>query len=344
MSSRQAIIDAATRHQVFLQRYGGQQSKEAVRALNKLRRDIVVRINQAGTTIRAQQLGAMLQEIESLAKAAMTDITSNAVIGMQNLALSESKFSVELFEKTTKAAFSSPSTEALIGAVENSPMAAPAGMASVSISTAYKDFSQKKVAEITQAIRDGVALGDSTGVIADKLATTMTTLTRRQLETLVRTSTNHISAMARNKVYEQNSDILDGYQWVSTLDGRTTMICASRDGKVYSTGSGPVPPAHWGCRSTTIPKVKPEFDLGSKVTGQRASKGAIGAKAVSGKTTYGGWLRQQPREFIDEALGPERSKLFRTGQLKIDQFVDPTGRVYTLQQLEQMNPFVFQDL
>lgn len=95
------------------------------------------------------------------------------------------------------------------------------------------------------------------------------------------------------------------------------------------------------CRSTTIPDVKDEYNLAKKAVGKRPSVGASGAEEVGGRTTYGGWLKKQPVEFIDEALGVERSRLFRSGKLTIDKFLDPTGRVYTLDQLKAMNPFVF---
>jgi hypothetical protein len=38
MSTQQFLMDAATRHQVFLQRYGNGRSKEAVKLLNRLRK------------------------------------------------------------------------------------------------------------------------------------------------------------------------------------------------------------------------------------------------------------------------------------------------------------------
>lgn len=44
MSSAQFLIDAATRHQVFLQRYGGGQSKEAVKMLTDLAKSINARL------------------------------------------------------------------------------------------------------------------------------------------------------------------------------------------------------------------------------------------------------------------------------------------------------------
>jgi len=83
--------------------------------------------------------------------------------------------------------------------------------------------------------------------------------------------------------------------------------------------------------------------MGAKIKGERPSIGAKGVERVSSRTTYGGWLKKQPKAFIDEALGPERSELFRAGKLSIDKFVDPTGRVYTLTQLQKMNPIAFQE-
>jgi len=102
-----------------------------------------------------------------------------------------------------------------------------------------------------------------------------------------------------------------------------------------------MPPAHWNCRSTTIPVIKPEFDMGAKIKGKRPSIGGKGAKLVNSKTTYGGWLKKQPRAFIDEALGPRRAELFVSGKLKLERFSDSTGRVYNLLQLQRLNPIAF---
>jgi hypothetical protein len=44
MSTQQFLMDAATRHQVFLQRYGNGRSKEAVKLLNRLRKKINARL------------------------------------------------------------------------------------------------------------------------------------------------------------------------------------------------------------------------------------------------------------------------------------------------------------
>lgn len=340
MSTRQYLIDASTRHQVFLQRYGAGESKKAIKLLNRLRRDINARLAQEPTAFQRNRLAIVLQDIEQLSAVAFKDIAGKVKSGAGNLAVDEAEFSTKLFNKASSANFAMPAENVLIAAVEAAPMAAPAGMAGITIDESLRDYGKKKAAQITQTITDGLILGDTTPEISKKVGSMMNTLHRRQLDTLVRTAANHTSSVAREMTYQQNSDLLDGYQWVSTLDNRTTMICASRDGKTYAVDSGVMPPAHWGCRSTTIPVVMDEFTI-AKPTKVRPAKGAAGAGTVSGKTTYGGWLKKQPKEFIDEALGVERSKLFRSGKLTIDKFVDPTGRVYTLDQLRSMNPFAF---
>ena len=89
------------------------------------------------------------------------------------------------------------------------------------------------------------------------------------------------------------------------------------------------------CRSTTVPKIKKEYDIGADVHGKRPSKGSSGMKLVNTRETYNSWLKRQSHEFQNEALGVERAKLFRAGKFGMKGFVDPvTGRTYTLAELK----------
>lgn len=56
---------------------------------------------------------------------------------------------------------------------------------------------------------------------------------------------------------------------------------------------------------------------------------------------YADWLRAQPAEVQDVALGPTRAKLFREGKLAVEKFVDPRGRPLTLQELAATRPESF---
>jgi SPP1 gp7 family putative phage head morphogenesis protein len=285
---------------------------------------------------------AVLEDIDSIYTSGYATIEQDVIRGVFALAEQEAGFSTKLYNIATEANFVLPSESSLMQAVELAPMAVPKDVG-LTIDAALTEYGDKKIEQIKQAITDGVVLGDTTPEISAKVGNIMTTLHRRQLETLVRTTTNHTSSVARQETFKQNEDILEGYRWIATLDNRTTLICMSRDQQKLRIGIDPMPPAHWGCRSTTIPIVKDEYNLGSGITGQRASKGAKGGETVSANLSYGGWLKTQPSAFVDEALGVERSRLFRSGKLTIDKFVDPTGRVFTIQELENQNPFIFME-
>jgi SPP1 gp7 family putative phage head morphogenesis protein len=304
--------------------------------LNRIKHDINARLAQEPTIFQRNRLEAVLKDINEIVSVGFNDITIKVERDMKDFAPIEAQYSTNLFNKVSTVDFELPADDQLISAVMTQTMATQRGVA-VTINDALIHFSKQKSLQVAAIIADGVTLGDTTPVISRKVGVIIDTLQRRQLDTLVRTITNHTSSISRQQVYNANADLMDGYQWIATLDNRTTLICGTRDKKIFQAPYGPMPPAHWGCRSTTIPKLKPQFDLGASVHGERPSRGGDGFEQVSARTTYGGWLKKQPREFVDEALGVERSKLFRSGKLPLDRFIDPTGRTYTLKELAGMD-------
>lgn len=153
----------------------------------------------------------------------------------------------------------------------------------------------------------------------------------RSAEALARTAVMHVSNVARGKVNQENADLLDGEQWVATLDTRTCAECGPEDGKVYPVGEGPVPPLHINCRCVRIPVVKSWKDLGFDLEdvppGSRASMDG----QVPDSLTYGEWLKTQSAEVQNDALGPARAELFRGG-MSVNRFVQD-GRVLRLDEL-----------
>lgn len=202
---------------------------------------------------------------------------------------------------------------------------------SMSIRQALTNFSTARVREVEQVLRDGV--GETSQQLI-KRVTAVIPLTKTRAGALVRTANNAASTIRMYETFEKNINLFEGYKWVSTLDSNTSKICMARDGEVYTYDKrNPRPPAHWGCRSVIVPKVKRQFDLGADVKGYRPSESG----EVSNRLTYGGWLKKQQKAFIDEKLGPARSKLFREGKVSIKGFVDPSGRTYTLEELEALH-------
>ena len=183
------------------------------------------------------------------------------------------------------------------------------------------------VSEISRKIRGTKAFGYKDGIPG---------LTERNAESIARTAVSGISASVREETFKANEQVIKGVRWVSVLDSRTSLVCQSRDGKVYPVGKGPRPPAHWACRSTVVAVLKSWKDMGIDLQdapeGTRASLNG----QVPEDVTYPEWLKSQSAEVQDIALGPSRAKMFRSGKVKVERFVSDEGRPLTLKQIRRL--------
>ena len=110
-----------------------------------------------------------------------------------------------------------------------------------------------------------------------------------QAETLIRTETNHFHAEADTRAYDAAG--VEEYEFVATLDSRTSEICAGLDGKHFpikeaKTGVN-YPPMHPRCRSTTV-----EYDP------EDAADWAASGQPMPDNMTYEEWTEEQ-----DESAG-----------------------------------------
>lgn len=196
----------------------------------------------------------------------------------------------------------------------------------------------------------------------------VTQITRRAAEAITRTAVNHISNEVRREFLAANSDLFEEEQYVATLDSRTTPVCRGNDGKRFPVGKGPRPPLHFNCRSLRVPVIdgdalgmrpakpvtekqllrefsekngfpapKKRADLphGTKTAYDQFARGRIRELTgrVPGQTTYQQWLTRQSASFQDDVLGPTRAKLFRSGGITLDRFVNRNGDEIPLSQL-----------
>ncbi len=159
-------------------------------------------------------------------------------------------------------------------------------------------------ADLVKRIRGTRSLNFSDGILE---------ISRRSAETMVRTAVTHTANATRQVIFEANDDLIKGVRYVAILDGRTTAICRALDGKIFPIRSGPRPPQHPGCRSTTVEILKGE--------------------ATPEYESYNDWLRTQPKPFVEDVLGVQKSKLYLKGDLTLDKFVDRKGMELTLDQL-----------
>lgn len=332
------LADQSTRRQVFVQRFGTSEARKLETIFKRIESQLVKEL-QTPTIPRELliQQATTLARVRRIMTESLAQFGDQLVTDMQGFLIVETDFAYSLLDKVVNVDTLRPSREQLQAAMEVT-MNAPVGKG-LTVGEAVTAFGKNKANEMTQLFRDGFVTGRTSGdMIQDVLNTTK--IQRRHAEAIVRTSTNHMAAQARKITEEANSDIVDGFEVVATLDSRTTLICGGLDGKHFP-HDAPRPPYHWSCRSTTIPYIKPEFRIPG-FEGERPAKGAEGVRQVSGDTKYSTWLRRQPAAFQDDVLGKTRGALFRRGGIKIEQFTDRNRATYILDDLKRNNKSAFE--
>lgn len=343
MSSDGYLSDAATRHQVHVQRYAGGSLKRLAKFITKAISTAKSRVSEGLSRYGTQRYEKQIQELQGELAGVYGEMKQQAVLDLTEFAGYEAEFNMTLLGKVVRTVvqLNKSNIEQVAAAALADPLDLEVGKGRqrISINGALDQYGTKKSAEIISEIRMGSALGETTGQITRRL-TSLGVQQRDHAGALVRTMTNHIASSARSQVMADNDDILKGKRRVATLDGRTTPLCRALDGTVVPMPA-PSPPFHWNCRTTEIPVLKDEFarDIPGST---RPAVGHDGAEQVSSKTTYGEWLARQPAAFQEDVLGPARYKLFSKGQLTIDRFVDDDGRTLTLKQLREREPMAFE--
>lgn len=343
MSADGYTTDAATRHQVYVQRFGsglaGKAAKFVRKAIKRAKEAVSEGLSQYATARYNRQIEALRGDLNAI----YGQLSEQQRLDLGEFAQYEFTFNSKLLGQIVKASvrLAEPSPEMIASAVLADPLelAVGKGRQVIDITGALAQFGSKKTADILSEIAIGSSLGETQRQIVRRL-TSLGVSHEEQVGSLVRTMTNHVASSARAETLKQNDDILQGHRWIATLDSRTTPVCRARDRKVYPL-DGPKPPAHWGCRSSIAPVLKPEYQR--EIPGStRPSVGPDGVEQVISKTSYGDWLARQPAAFQKEVLGPARYKLFSKGDLSIDRFVDDNGKQYTLDQLKDLEPHAFE--
>ena len=220
-------------------------------------------------------------------------------------------------------------------------------------------------AEVIRALRGTQALKHQDGLLQ---------ITKNDASKVVRTARNHVA----NVAYQQTYQAL-GVQfviWCSTLDGRTSFVCASRDGMRYRIDEPhPVPPAHPNCRSVLAPsfldelignrpfvralKVRGGYRINEEgnrearpasfrsigdMTKKQREKAGLEVGQVSANTSYAKWFGDQDAAFQREWLGPARYDLYKKGGYSLERFVDPQGKQYNLDQLRARDEETFKQV
>jgi SPP1 gp7 family putative phage head morphogenesis protein len=331
-------------HQIWLQRLGTQTASLSIPFVNKMRaevRDAVLKFGDDARTVK--KLNKMLASLDGVLSDVTGDWKNTIEKSLRDIADYENKWFIHTLQDNTKAKtfITAPTAEDLWARIKFAPLAL--SNAPLVLNDLLSGWGDNERNRLLRGVQTGFVQGQTTRQIVSGVAGAggLADISERNVMTVVRTAVSHVSNTARDEVYSSNNDIVQKYQWVSTLDSRTSTVCKSRDGQKYVIGKGPMPPAHPNCRSTTIPVIEDDFLDFLDEGAVRAARGANGGTQVDASTSYYDFLKQQPAWFQDEALGPVRGKIFRNSGISPEEFrvisVDGFGRPLTLQQMADLD-------
>ena len=239
------------------------------------------------------------------------------------------------------------------------------------VEKAFRGIATRQQEGLARTIRQGVFSGESTQQIASRMigrlefgqkgsvrqiaqaGGELTKLANHQIQTIVRTSVNQVQNQASQAVYAANSKVAPKYEYVATLDSKTSPICKRLDGRKFEYNKGPTPPQHFNCRSTTVPvvdyaglkKQKGFEDLTPPPKGKVVTRPTgEGTGRVPQDTQYGDWLLGQDKKLKVKTLGNEQkvryferlAKKEGSGQKAIRKMVREDGSERSLKDLERL--------
>lgn len=170
-------------------------------------------------------------------------------------------------------------------------------------------FARSAQASVENTIRKAYAnrltvaetMAQLTGKAAVQGNSTQLAKIRNQANAVIETAFAHVDQISSAAIV---SAIFARYQWVSVIDGHTTQFCIDHDGRIFRYGAGPIPPAHYKCRSITIPLASLFDDF-------------------KPPTLYA-WLKRQPRSVQAEFIGKDAAALLSTGKISAKDFANLT--------------------
>lgn len=328
-NTNEFLLDLMTGHSIGIQRVATSNVEDIQKYFDQINKELITTLGEDQFVVTRRQ--AIANEIRRLTADIYVEMGKEIIEQAEGMAAHEINYMFDALKKATSVdtPLVDEGVAEMIRRALNTPMNVDQGVTQLTIKRAVDQYAINKSVDFFRLVSDGILEGKSGDMVSGEVSELLN-LHKRQAEALVRTSTNAVAAAARSELFEKNKKVLRGYEWVAKLDHRTTIICMSLDNKVFKIGEGPLPPAHWRCRSQTTPVVLKKYS--KKVNNE---PGGI-------DESYQQWLKRQPAKIQDGILGKTRGALFRRGDLPLTKFVDKDYQPLTLKELKQRDNDAFE--
>lgn len=351
------LVDAYRKHAIDLLRFDAGVRRKALALLRKLETELVSQLQASGlegglTPFGRTRATVLLAQVQQTITNSYAQLNSVIEGQLQPLAVLENQFILRTFNKAM-------STTLLTDALTPGQLSTLSGDTLVR-GAPSREWWGRQSADLTQRfsdqLRQGLAAGETNqdlirrvrGRRENGFKDGVMQTPYRNAEALVRSSVQAVANETRAQFYKENADVVQGYIYHATLDGRTTQQCAALDGYMWDLEGNPAPdqghsvslqqpPLHWNCRSTLLPWLKSFDELGFTGVDEKlppTTRSSMDGPQTPGDDTYEDWLRTKSDTFQDDLLGPGKAGLWRQGKIDLLEMVDQSGRPLTLEQIE----------
>ena len=246
--------DAYTRHAHFVERYKTGQFNKVKPYILKIHTRLRDELLRTATVQGRKRTQAKLKAVERIIFTIFTEYTDELKEQFDLFMMSEAKFGQRAINKYAN------DFDAVIPALSRLRTAAYSRpFNNRLLKQTLRDFPRQQARMIRDAVSMGFFEGKTTpqiigeiiGTSANNFNDGLLKVSRNSASRMTRTAINHLAATAKEQLFKENG--INKYEWVATLDSRTSDICTSLDGDIFEVGKGRLPPAHHNCRSTTAP-------------------------------------------------------------------------------------------
>lgn len=315
------LFDAFTRHQVYLEGYKDGLDGRLDPILRGMFEDLRKALDGANVEnlgqLTKKRLAALIRTVQRLQLRRNDAFRADMLKELRAFAQGDARMTVGVMEeiegKTLDEAYDAKDGLPMLGilALRNNRKgrarlwalieAAPdpaTGKTTRQLVNQYLSYVSRNVREIiTRGYANGWTVRETLAAIfgtkRNRFKDGFTRRARVQGAAMLHTAIQHISQTVQAGVA---SIFYKAYEWVSVIDNATSDICRSRDGRIFRYGKGPLPPAHYRCRSTTVPV-----------------KQGVSYQDVPG--TFYGWLQLQPAIVQNDVVGARLGGGLRSGRV-----------------------------
>lgn len=189
----------------------------------------------------------------------------------------------------------------------------------------FGTISDNHARQLRVLVGAGVAQGKTSKTIANELISKNSKLSKGQLKNAIFTTVTEARSVVRHESYREleKLGVITGYQYVATLDGRTTEYCRDHDGRNYWRKIDEIQSeinVHFNCRSVFTPLTKTTED-----TTRASMAGQIPDE------NYSSWFARQDDSFQRSVLGKQKYEAYKEGSYKIGGLPDVLGKAMTVE-------------